>query len=184
MVLQTILFHTLPKSQSLMQTPSPAQYEKPFVLLTFILNLCRLRYFSIYHTSLLPTSYHQPVPNHRHTDTLSEYLFYYPLYFRPSGSSSYSGFIPLNGVCPITPFLRQFFALHLGTSLHSGLPLSLNQPLFPLPLVSSKSCLVVLTFSCHSLQDPMQLSEHSITFQHMFLPSNSEFLNQGCEFFP
>ena len=72
-----------------------------------------------------------------------------------------SGIVPKAEMARFTPFILQFFALHLSTLFDSRLVPSLNQTsLSPLPHVSSRSSLVILTFSCHSFQDLEQLSKH------------------------
>ena len=87
-----------------------------------------------------------------------------------------------------TPFFPQLFALHFSTSLNLQHP-SLNQSsLTPFPLTSSRSCLAVFTFSCHSLLDLKQLliryhypssahvctiQLHSLLLTHLQFPSTS-----------
>ena len=86
-----------------------------------------------------------------------------------------SGNIPLAEMAEFTPFLLPLFTLHLSTIFDSGHPPSLNQSfLSSLPLASSTSSLVVLAFSCHSLQN-LENSQNVIIIhpQHMSVPSNS-----------
>ena len=72
-----------------------------------------------------------------------------------------SGVVPLTEMAGFTPFLLQLLVLRPSTCLVSGRPPSSNQSsLSPSPLASSRSSLVVLAFSCHSLQDPEQPSKH------------------------
>ena len=72
-----------------------------------------------------------------------------------------SGVFPLAEMAGFTPFLLQFLALRPSTYLVSEHPPSSNQlSLSPLPLASSRSSSVVLTFSCQSLQDSEQPSKH------------------------
>ena len=82
-----------------------------------------------------------------------------------NSSSSYSVFIwycPFSRDGQIYPqFLLQLLALRPSTCLVSGHPLFSNQSsLFPLPLASSRSSLIILAFSCHSLQDLEKPSKH------------------------
>ena len=72
-----------------------------------------------------------------------------------------SGIVSLAEMGGFTPFVPQVFALYFSTLLDSGHPLSLSQSfLSPLSLASSRSSLLVLTFSCHSLQNLEHLSKH------------------------
>ena len=72
-----------------------------------------------------------------------------------------SNVVPLAKMAGFTPFLLQFLALYPSTCLVSGHPPPSNQSsLSPLPLASSRSSSVALTFSCHSLQGSEQPSKH------------------------
>ena len=73
-----------------------------------------------------------------------------------------SGIVPLAEITGFTPFLLRLLALRFFTLLDSGHPPSSNHSsTCPPPLASSKSSSVALAFSCHSLQDPEQLSKHA-----------------------
>ena len=71
-----------------------------------------------------------------------------------------SDVFPLAEMAGFTPFLLQFLALCPSTYLVSEHPPSNQLSLSPLPLASSRSSSVVLTFSCQSLQDLEQPSKH------------------------
>ena len=97
---------------------------------------------------------------------------------RSSSYSFFSDVLPLAKIAGFTLFLLQSLALHLSTLLDSGLfkpPSSSNQSsLSLLPLAPSRSHLIVLAFSCHSLQDPEQPSKHIvIPPQHISIPFSS-----------
>ena len=62
-----------------------------------------------------------------------------------------SDIVPLAEIAGFTPFLLQLLALHPSTCLVSGHPPSNQSSLSPLPLASIRSSLVILAFSCHSL---------------------------------
>ena len=72
-----------------------------------------------------------------------------------------SGVVPLTEMAGFTPFLLQLLAHRPSTCLVPGHPPYSNQSsLSPLPLASSRSSSVVLTFSCHLLRDSEQPSKH------------------------
>ena len=98
------------------------------------------------------------------------------------------GIFPLAEMAGSTLFLPQLFALHLSTLLELWHPPCLNQSVFSsLPIASSRPSLVILAFSCHSLQDLRQPSKHyhqpssahvitiqlhSLLLTHLQFPSN------------
>ena len=84
------------------------------------------------------------------------------------------------GVARLTPLYQQSLQRPLSILLDSRHPSSPNQhSCSPSPLASSTSSLVVLTFSCPSLQTPMNFSKHVIIPpQHM--PIRSWILRSNC----